>query len=70
MEHLSISNDKEVVLLYYFDFIPPPFFFPKYIFFSDVEVFFLQMKRIDIIEDYANFSAFYWNNGRLMQGGT
>ena len=26
VDHLSISTDKEVVLLYNFDFIPPPFF--------------------------------------------
>ena len=34
VDHLSISTDKEVVLLYNFDFNPPPFFseihfFPK-----------------------------------------
>ena len=26
MDHLGISTDKEVVLLYNFDFIPPPLF--------------------------------------------
>ena len=34
VDHLRIYTDKEVVLLYNFDFMspPPPFFFPKYIF--------------------------------------
>ena len=41
-DHLSISTDKEVVLLYNFDFIPPLFFFD--ILFSRVRMIFLDMK--------------------------
>ena len=33
VDHLSISTDKEVVLLYNFDFIPPPSFFSEEHFF-------------------------------------
>ena len=42
VDHLSISTDKEVVLLYNFDFIPPLFFFD--ILFSRVRMIFLDMK--------------------------
>ena len=43
VDHLSISNDKEVVLLYYFDFIPL-FFSEIHFYFSDDEVFLLQIR--------------------------
>ena len=41
VDHLSISTDKEVVLLYNFDFIPPPSFF------SEEHFFFLTTRKLD-----------------------
>ena len=49
-------TDKEVVLLYNFDFTLPPFF-RKYIFFQSRMCFFLQMKRTVLAHKYELISA-------------